>query len=347
MDQRTAAIIARNPGKIVDDPVARARKYDLPKDEVRVNPELGERPSWMKVKLPAGGKLSALERKVHEHGLHTVCESANCPNKGECWSAGTATLMILGNICTRSCGFCSVKTGRPTELDLEEPGKVAQTVEWMGLRYVVITSVDRDDLRDGGSGVWAETIRAVRDRCPETGVEVLIPDFKGKREDQERVFAARPHVLAHNLETVKRLHATVRPQAEYQRSLDVLRRAKEAGLIAKSGMMLGIGERVEEVEPAMRDLRDAGCEVLTLGQYLQPTLKHLPIERWVHPDEFGAHREAALAMGFSKCDSGPLVRSSYHAEGVLAEGSPLADVIAQAVGGAGAGFTRLAFADRA
>lgn len=332
MDPRTQKILERAGDRAVVDQEQRARRYAFGSDEIRVNPDLGPRPTWMKVQMPAGGKLLEMERQVRDKQLHTVCESANCPNKGECWSAGTATLMILGNICTRSCGFCAVQTGKPNEIDLAEPERVAEQVEWMNLRYVVITSVDRDDQRDGGSGVWAATIEAVRKRCPKTGIEVLIPDFKGVENDQWRVFDARPHVLAHNLETVERLHHTVRPQAQYGRSLQVLTRAKHAGLIAKSGMMLGIGERPEEVTAAMRDLRDAGCDVLTLGQYLQPTLQHLPIERWVTPEEFAEHRQAALEMGFSKCDSGPLVRSSYHAEGVLAEDSPLADVIAGAVG---------------
>jgi len=312
--------------------VKRAQRIRPNSGEVRINPDLGARPSWMRVTMPQTGRVTELEQLIHEKKLHTVCESASCPNRGECWAAGTATLMILGNICTRSCGFCAVKTGRPTELDLAEPARVADAVESMNLRYVVITSVDRDDLKDGGSGVWAKTIEAVRERCPQTGIEVLIPDFQGKHEDQARVFAARPHVLAHNLETVKRLHATVRPQARYQRSLDVLSRAKDAGLVAKSGMMLGLGETTAEVLEAMRDLRAAGCDVLTLGQYLQPSREHLPIERWVHPDEFASLREQALAMGFSKCDSGPLVRSSYHAEGVIAPDSPLAEVVAKAIG---------------
>lgn len=320
------------PADAITDAHERSRRIKPNSGEVRINPELGGKPDWLRVKLPLGGKLKELEGVIHDKKLHTVCESASCPNRGECWSAGTATLMILGNICTRSCGFCGVKTGRPTELDLAEPERVADTVEWMNLRYVVITSVDRDELKDGGSAVWAATIHAVRKRCPDTGIEVLIPDFQGKHEDQKRVFDARPHVLAHNLETVRRLHATVRPQARYQRSLDVLTRAKEAGLVAKSGMMLGIGETTDEARDAMRDLRNAGCDVLTLGQYLQPSREHLPVERWVHPDEFAMLREEALAMGFSKCDSGPLVRSSYHAEGVIAKDSPLADVIAAAIG---------------
>lgn len=332
MDPRTQKILERAGGRAVTDAEARARRYAYGSEEIRVNPELGPRPAWMKVQMPAGGKLLEMERQVRDKHLHTVCESANCPNKGECWSLGTATLMILGNICTRSCGFCAVQTGKPNELDLDEPERVADQVEWMKLRYVVITSVDRDDLKDGGSGVWAATIESVRRRCPSTGIEVLIPDFKGSENDQWRVFDARPHVLAHNLETVQRLHHSVRPQAQYGRSLEVLTRAKQAGLIAKSGMMLGIGERPDEVRAAIRDMRDAGCDVLTLGQYLQPTLQHLPIERWVTPEEFAEHREAALGMGFSKCDSGPLVRSSYHAEGVMAEDSPLAEVLAGAVG---------------
>ena len=304
----------------------------VPKDGVkRVKPDLPPRPDWLKVMTPNHGVVQEVEKIVVDNKLNTVCHSASCPNRGECWSRGTATLMILGNICTRACGFCGVKTGRPTEYDLAEPERVAQAVALMNLEYVVVTSVDRDDLKDGGSKVWADSISAIRERCPSAGIEVLIPDFSGEKENQMRVFDARPHVLAHNLETVKRLTSLVRPQARYQRSLDVLNRAKEAGLIAKSGLMLGLGETEEEVSEALKDLRDTGCDILTIGQYMQPTPNHLAIHRWVHPDEFERHKEKALELGFAKCDSGPLVRSSYRAEEVLQPGSPLAEKISQAI----------------
>ncbi len=316
---------------VIWKPEERSRRYRPGKKEVRVNPDLGSRPPWMRVKTPNHGKLKELEHIVETKKLHTVCESANCPNRGECWSAGTATIMILGNICTRSCGFCSVKTGRPTEYDRLEPERVVEMVQWMKLRYVVITSVDRDDLKDGGSEVWADTITRVRAACPELGIEVLVPDFQGQFDNQKRVFDARPHVFAHNLETIERLHPTVRPQATYQRSLEILQRAKREGLVTKSSLMLGLGEQQSETKQAIQDLADRGCDVLCLGQYLQPTRSHLPIERWVHPDEFAELQAFALEKGFSKCDSGPLVRSSYHAEGVLSPDLELSEVIAKAI----------------
>lgn len=331
MNLRTKRYLEEEAERVVTGDAARQR-ISPRSNEIRVNEALGPRPPWMKVSTPTSGRIESMSAMVDGMKLHTVCESASCPNRGECWSRGTATIMILGNICTRRCGFCGVQTGKPLAVDAEEPRRVAEAVKQMALRYVVVTSVDRDDLPDGGAAIWAETIREMRAACPDMGVEVLIPDFIGKRADQQVVFDARPHVLAHNLETVERMHSTVRPQARYQRSLDVLTHAREAGLIAKSGMMLGIGEEASEVIAAMRDLHKAGCQVLTLGQYLQPSPIHLPIERWVHPAEFESLRQEALAIGFQKCDAGPLVRSSYHAEEVMNDTSPLADVLAKAVG---------------
>lgn len=273
-----------------------------------------KKPDWLRVKLPTGENYLQVRKLVDTHKLHTICESGNCPNMGECWGAGTATFMILGNICTRSCGFCAVATGRPGKVDEQEPERVAESVRLMKVKHCVITSVDRDDLPDGGSHIWVKTIEAVRRVSPETKFETLIPDFKGMRENMDRVFAARPDVLSHNLETVRRLTRQVRVQAKYDRSLDVLKAAKEFGLRTKSGIMLGLGEREEEVIESMQDLRRSGTDVLTLGQYLQPTKKHLPVIEFVHPDKFRKFRDVGLKMGFLFVESGPLVRSSYHAE---------------------------------
>lgn len=277
-------------------------------------PGPGRRPEWLRVRLPQGGEFAQTRDVVSRHRLHTVCESANCPNVGECWSAGTATFMILGNVCTRSCGFCAVLTGRPGTVDLEEPERVAGAIARMGLVHAVITSVDRDELPDGGAGIWAETIRAIRRTSPKTRVEVLIPDFQGQAAALDAVLAARPDILAHNVETVPRLQRKIRPQARYDRSLWVLRHAKDRGFITKSGLMLGLGETEEEVTEAMRDLRGVACDILTLGQYLQPTRDHLPVERYWHPDEFARLKSAGDQLGFRHVESGPLVRSSYHAE---------------------------------
>lgn len=246
--------------------------------------------------------------------LHTVCEEALCPNIAECWNRGTATFMILGNICTRSCGFCAVKTGRPMELDLDEPRRVAGAVRQMGIRHAVVTSVNRDELEDGGATIFAETIRQIRALARACRVEVLIPDFKGDEDALKTVVEAKPDVLGHNVETVPRLYRTVRPQSKYERSLQLLDRAKKMGMATKSGLMLGIGERTEEVLEVMQDLRKVGCDVLTLGQYLQPTRAHLHVDRFVHPDEFKMLKERGLMMSFHHVESGPLVRSSYHAE---------------------------------
>jgi len=271
------------------------------------------RPEWLRVRVPGGEEYARIRNLIGNHRLHTVCEEARCPNMAECWNAGTATFMILGDTCTRSCGFCAVKTGRPSGLDLEEPYRVAEAIRIMGVRHAVVTSVNRDELPDGGAAIFAETIRQARIVNPDVTVEVLIPDFRGSAWALQLVVDARPDILNHNTETVPRLYAHVRPQARYERSLEVIRRAKAAGMNTKSGLMLGLGEETEEVVRVMEDLRAAGCDILTLGQYLQPTKEHLPVERFVHPDEFRMLKERGLALGFTHVESGPLVRSSYHA----------------------------------
>jgi lipoyl synthase len=272
------------------------------------------KPSWLKVKLPIGEEFTKVRNIVSEHKLHTICQSGNCPNMGECWGAGTATFMILGNVCTRSCGFCSVATGRPEAIDPFEPLRVAKSVKLMGVKHCVVTSVDRDDLKDGGSNVWVETIRKIREHSPGTTMETLIPDFQGIWENLQRVIDEKPEVISHNLETVRRLTKLVRVQAKYDRSLEVLKRIAASGVAAKSGIMLGLGETKEEVLEAMQDLRNSDVSILTLGQYLQPTKEHLPVSEFVHPDLFAEFKEAGIQMGFRYVESGPLVRSSYHAE---------------------------------
>ncbi|MBI3890840.1 MAG: lipoyl synthase [Candidatus Wallbacteria bacterium] len=272
------------------------------------------RPEWLRVQAPQGEVFESVAAAVQGLQLHTVCQSAHCPNQGECWGRGTATFMILGNVCTRSCGFCAVKTGRPAELDPDEPRRVAEAIGRMGLGYVVITSVNRDELQDGGASVFAETIWQVRRRRPGCRVEVLVPDFRGDATALAVVIAAAPDVLNHNTETVPRLYLRVRPQAIYERSLELLARAAAGGSHTKSGLMLGLGERPGEVLEVMRDLADRGCKILTLGQYLRPGPEYLPIERYVTPAEFAELRQAALEMGFEHCEAGPLVRSSYRAE---------------------------------
>ena len=272
------------------------------------------KPSWLKVKLPIGEEFTKVRNIVSEHKLHTICQSGNCPNMGECWGAGTATFMILGNVCTRSCGFCSVATGRPEAVDPFEPLRVAKSVKLMGVKHCVVTSVDRDDLKDGGSNVWLETIRKIRELSPGTTMETLIPDFQGIWENLQRVIDERPEVISHNLETVRRLTKLVRVQAKYDRSLEVLKRIAASGVAAKSGIMLGLGESKEEVLEAMQDLRRSDVSILTLGQYLQPTKDHLSVQEFIHPDLFGEFKEAGMKMGFRYVESGPLVRSSYHAE---------------------------------
>jgi lipoic acid synthetase len=272
------------------------------------------RPDWLKVKAPLGERFSHLKNLVEGQNLHTVCEEARCPNMGECWNAGTATFMILGDICTRSCGFCAVKTGKPTGLDLDEPRRVAEAIRVMGVRHAVITSVNRDELPDGGAAVFAETIRQARLTNPGVTLEVLIPDFKGVWWALEIVLGAAPDILNHNIETVPRLYTVVRPQAKYERSLELLSRSKKGGALAKSGLMLGLGESVDEVVEVLKDLRGTGCDIVTMGQYLQPTRGHLPVVRYVHPDEFGWLKGKGLSLGFRHVESGPLVRSSYHAK---------------------------------
>ena len=279
--------------------------------------KLLRRPEWLKARVSAGENYARLKKIIDIRKLHTVCEEARCPNMGECWDHGTATFMILGDICTRNCGFCAVKTGKPTGLDAEEPYRVAEAVKLLGVRHAVITSVNRDELYDGGAQIFAETIRQIRTTTPDTKVEVLIPDFKGDEFALNIVLDAFPDILNHNVETVPRLYPTVRAQADYQRSLELLNRAKRRGFITKTGLMLGIGERTEEVIEVLKDLRSINCDILTLGQYLQPTKEHLPVDRFVHPDEFKILKETGLQMGFEHVESGPLVRSSYHAEGQI------------------------------
>ena len=273
-----------------------------------------KKPDWLRVKLPIGESYKHVRSLVDNHKLHTICESGNCPNMGECWGAGTATFMILGNICTRSCGFCSVATGRPEEVDWDEPQRVAEAIHLMKVKHAVITSVDRDELPDGGSIIWNNTIKAVKALNPVTTLETLIPDFKGVKEDIQRIIVASPEVVSHNIETVERLTRQVRIQAKYWRSMEVLRILKEGGMRTKSGIMLGLGEKKEEVIQTLKDLQANGCDVVTIGQYLQPTKKHLSVHRFVHPDEFAEYREIGYGLGFDYVESGPLVRSSYHSE---------------------------------
>lgn len=277
-------------------------------------PQRVPKPKWLRVKLPTGQAYKEVRDIVSEHKLHTICESGHCPNMGECWGAGTATFMILGNICTRSCGFCNVATGKPLEADPFEPGRVANSVKLMNVKHAVITSVDRDDLPDGGSEIWAQTVRAIRHQSPGTTLETLIPDFAGKWENLARIIQVAPEIVSHNLETVRRLTKEVRIQAKYDRSLEVLRRLRQAGVKTKSGVMLGLGESFEEVVETMDDLRSVDCQILTLGQYLQPTPKHLPVVEFIHPDTFAELKKIGLEKGFRYVESGPLVRSSYHAE---------------------------------
>lgn len=285
-------------------------------DEIKAEPQSPSprRPEWLKAKIPGGESYARIKNLVDHQRLHTVCEEARCPNLGECWNSGTATFMILGDICTRSCGFCAVKTGRPDYgLDWDEPRRVAETIRSMGIRHAVITSVNRDERSDGGSPIFAETIRQIRAAKPDCSIEVLIPDFKGNEEALNIVLDARPEILNHNLETVPRLYGIVRPQANYRQSLEVLDRAKKKGSVTKTGLMLGIGEKTDEVRQVLRDIQAVRCDILTLGQYLQPTKEHLPVDRYVHPDEFKSLKEEALSLGFRHVESGPLVRSSYHA----------------------------------
>ncbi len=273
-----------------------------------------QKPNWLRVKLPIGESYKHVRGLVDDHKLHTICESGNCPNMGECWGEGTATFMILGNICTRSCGFCAVATGRPDAVDWDEPQRVAEAIHLMKVKHAVLTSVDRDELKDGGSIIWYNTIKAVKSLNPATTLETLIPDFRGITDQIQRIIDAAPDVVSHNLETVERITRQVRIQAKYRRSLEVLKTLKEGGMRTKTGIMLGLGESKEEVIQSMKDLVAVGTDVLTLGQYLQPTKKHLPVQRFVHPDEFAELREIGYSIGFDYVESGPLVRSSYHSE---------------------------------
>ena len=272
------------------------------------------KPDWLRAKLPSGPAYQATRRLVDELKLHTVCQSAQCPNIGECWSRGTATVMILGNICTRSCNFCAIQTGRPTEFDLGEPARVADAVQKMGLRHCVITSVARDDLKDGGASVWAATIRATKYKNPQCAIEVLVPDFKGHLDQVDTVLDAKPDIFNHNVETVERLQRPVRVQARYDRSRGVLRHAKGRGFTTKTGIMLGLGETQDEIAQCLRDIASDQTDILTLGQYLQPTAQHWKIDRWATPTEFAHWKQFALALGIGVVESGPLVRSSYHAD---------------------------------
>ena len=276
------------------------------------------RPEWLRVKLPIGEDYRRVRELVDQYKLHTICQSGNCPNMGECWGAGTATFMILGNVCTRSCSFCAVKTGRPTEYDTDEPRRVAEAIRLMKVKHAVITSVNRDELADRGAEIWHQTIIAVKTECPDTTIETLIPDVKGNWDALIRMISAGQEVVSHNMETVERLYRLVRPQARYQRSLEQIKKTKEFGKRTKSGIMLGLGERKEEVLKSMDDLIESGCDVLTLGQYLQPTKMHLEVADFIHPDQFAEYKEMGLSRGFRYVESGPMVRSSYHAERHLA-----------------------------
>ena len=286
------------------------KKYSVENPDIEKN----RRPEWLKVKLPTGENFAYLKNLVNKKKLNTVCEDARCPNMAECWHRKTATFMILGETCTRSCGFCSVKLGKPDALDYDEPRRVAESVKELGLKHAVITSVNRDDQKLGGADIFAMTIKQIRELQPECKVEVLIPDFRGVWEALDVVIDARPDILNHNIETVPRLYHFVRPQADYERTLELLQRGKDAGLVTKSGFMVGLGESDEEVISLMKDLKKVNCDIVTIGQYLRPTKDHLPVQRYVHPDLFREYKQAGLEMGFKHVESGPLVRSSYHAD---------------------------------
>jgi lipoic acid synthetase len=273
-----------------------------------------QKPDWLKIQIPGGGEYFEVKKTVEEHQLHTICQSGKCPNMAECWGRGTATFMILGDICTRACRFCAVKTGRPSAVDWQEPMRVAESIRLMKLKHCVITSVDRDDLKDGGSEVWAATIKAVKLLNPEITIEVLIPDFKGIAENIQRIVVEKPEVISHNMETVRRLTREVRRNANYDRSLGVLKLVASSGIRAKSGIMLGLGETEAEILETMDDLRNAGVQVMTIGQYLQPTKEHLEVQAFIRPEKFKLYEETGLSKGFRFVESGALVRSSYHAE---------------------------------
>jgi lipoic acid synthetase len=327
-DAGVARTVARHPRPLGGDPLKRVDRPILSLSGLVLNNDeshqlaVKKKPSWLRAKVPGGEGYARLKGIIDEHRLHTVCQEAGCPNMGECWARGVATIMILGDTCTRSCGFCNVKTGRPVTLDLDEPRRVADSLALMGLKHVVITSVNRDELADGGAAVWAETIVRTKAACPRMSIEVLIPDFEGNKDALQLVIDAKPHIINHNLETVRRMYPAVRPSAKFDRSVELLRRVKEAGGVAKTGIMVGIGEKDEEVlslmDEVQRGTRAGGtgdsCDVLTIGQYLQPTRNHLPIDRWVTPAQFEMFREEGLRRGFKVVESGPLVRSSYHAD---------------------------------
>ncbi len=272
------------------------------------------KPDWLRVKLPIGEKFKHVRKLVDTYNLHTICQSGSCPNMGECWGEGTATFMILGNTCTRSCSFCAVKTGRPPEYDEDEPRRVAEAIQLMQVKHAVITSVNRDELKDRGAEIWYQTVRAVKETTPDTTIETLIPDTKANWEALERMISGGQEVVSHNMETVERLYRKVRPQAKYARSLEQIQRTKDFGKRTKSGIMVGLGETDEEVFKTMDDLRAHGCDVMTIGQYLQPTKMHLEVAEFIHPDKFAMYKEVGLSKGFDFVESGPLVRSSYHAE---------------------------------
>lgn len=281
---------------------------------VQKKEERQKKPSWLRVKLPMGENYKRVRKLVDEYKLHTICQSGHCPNMGECWGEGTATFMILGNVCTRSCSFCAVATGRPPELDTDEPERVAEAIRLMGVKHAVITSVNRDELKDKGAQIWHDTVRLVKEQSPATTIETLIPDVRGKWAALETMINPGQEVVSHNMETVSRLYRKVRPQAKYQRSLEQIKRTKDFGKRTKSGVMAGLGETKEEMFQIMDDLLEYGCDVLTIGQYLQPTKRHMEVADYVHPDIFAEYKEVGLAKGFDYVESGPMVRSSYHAE---------------------------------
>ncbi|MCA9278845.1 MAG: lipoyl synthase [Phycisphaeraceae bacterium] len=337
--QRHPKRLGGDPVKTLDKPLVSLSSQVINNNQTStVAPK--RKPSWLKAKVPGGPGYQKLKKNIDDHKLFTVCEEAGCPNMGECWARGVATIMILGDTCTRACGFCNVKTGRPMTIDRDEPRRVAASLQLMGLKHVVITSVNRDELPDGGAGIWAQTIMLSKEACPDMSIEVLIPDFLGDAGALQMVIDAQPHIINHNLETVRRMYPAVRPSAKFDRSLELLRRVKEQGGVAKTGIMVGIGERDQDVLDLMDELvettsRHNGpvpndpCDILTIGQYLQPTMNHLPIDRWVHPDTFAMFREEGLKRGLKVVESGPLVRSSYHADIQANELSSIEDERAQ------------------
>jgi lipoic acid synthetase len=286
----------------------------IPSDNIQVAEEKKRKPDWLRVKLPIGEDYKRVRSLVDQYKLHTICQSGNCPNMGECWGAGTATFMILGNVCTRSCSFCAVKTGRPNEYDTDEPRRVAEAIYLMQVKHAVITSVNRDELKDRGADIWYQTVKSIKEQSPHTTIETLIPDVKANWGALERMVEGRQEVVSHNMETVRSLYRKVRPQAKYERSLEQIKRTKEMGLRTKSGVMVGFGETKEEIFEIMDDLASNGCDVLTIGQYLQPTKMHIEVSEFIHPDTFALYKEEGMKRGFAFVESGPLVRSSYHAE---------------------------------